>query len=588
MPSKSHNETATLSDYGKVVRRKWRLVVVGILIGLALAGTYLFVTPKTYTATATVNVTSTPTDTATSVTGTRTNNSDVNPDTEAQLVKSAAVTRQAAGGPSALKPGEKGAPPYPLPNQPYPNLQGIGIPLDSPQLPQSVSVTVPANTQLLKIAFSASGSNGAAHAAQGANAYAWAYLAVRGNIAWQTIEQNILATQKTIDRLTVQLGKAASVSDARAITAQRNVLSDELNQLTVLEQTVVPGTLANAAIEPKLPTSPNRILILASGFMLGLLLGLFLAWWAARKDTRIYEADELPERLDLPLLGAIPTRRGASPTLVSAQSRAGQSLARVRNVLLARLPDRRGVFTVAGAAIGTGPDLIAANLAASFARADLETILLVADPTSCAPALLGAPVGPGLAEVLRHDANPGSVLRPVDAVTGLRVLSPGEHLATDVDDLEGAGVGDLIAKLRAEADIVVVLAPATSRGAEAQILASDSDAAVVVVELARTQREQLEEAFQQFEAVGTVVPGAVTMARPGAGPSPFPALPTVSAASRLTTAPAHRHPDSPPASSRGELPKAPLAAAAPTDVNGTALLPSNESPPTRRYPSSNI
>ncbi len=557
MPSKSHAETATLSDYGKVVRRKWRLVVVGILIGLALAGTYLYVTPKTYTATATVHVTSTSTDTSTVVSGTHAGAPDVNLDTEAQLVKAADVN---------IEVGK------------------AGLPISPELLPQHVSVTVPANSSLLRIAFAAGTPK---VAAAGANAYADAYVAVRNRTAEALLQGQITTLQRQIALKTKAL-KGATGDQARLL---RTLLSAQGAQLQLLQfslGTVDGGSVVNRASEPTVPTSPNRILILASGFMLGLLLGLFLAWWAARRDTRIYETDELPERLDLPLLGAIPTRRGAAPTLVSAQSRAGQALARVRNVLLARLPDRRGVFTVAGAANGTGPDLIAANLAASFARADLETILVVADPTSCAPALLGAPIGPGLAEVLRHDANPGAVLRPVEAITGLRVLSPGEHLATDIDDLEGAGVGDLIAKLRAEADIVVILAPATSRGAEAQIMASDSDAAVIVVELARTRRDQLEEAFQQFEAVGTVVPGAVTMAGPGAGPSPFRPLPTAPASSRLTPTPGTPLPGGPPASPHVVAPAPPLATAIPSDVDSTPLLPANESPPPRRYPSSTI
>jgi len=582
MPSSARTETATLSDYGTVIRRRWRRVVVGILIGLVLAGTYLHFTPKTYTATATVSVTTTTTDAATSVTGARANTSGVNPDTEAQLVKSAAVTRQAGGGPLTLVPGEKGAPEYPLPNQGYPNLQGIGIALDSPQIPQSVSVTVPANTGLLKIAFSASGSDAAKHAAQGANAYAWAYLAVRGNIAWLTIQQNIAATQTQVDALTAQLAKATSVSEARAISSQRNLLSDQLNQLKVLQQTVVPGTVANTAIPPKVPTSPNRTLVLASGFMLGLLLGLFMAWWAARRDTRVYDTFELPERLDLPVLGQVPSRRGAAPTMLAAQSRAGQALARVRNVLLARLPDRKGVFTVAGASSGTGADLVATNLAASFARADLETVLLVADPESCAPALLGVPMGPGLTDVLRHGAIPRTVLRQVDAVTGLRVLGPGEHLATEVDDLEGAGIGDLIATLRAEADVVVILAPTTSKGAEAQIMAADSDAAVVVVELSRTDRDQVEEAFQQFEAVGTIVPGAVTLLRPGSGPPPLAAA--IPAGTRM--APAMPGPQ--PVAPATDVSVPPMPAPPSSEVSSTAVAPSTEAPQIRRYPSSTI
>jgi uncharacterized protein involved in exopolysaccharide biosynthesis/Mrp family chromosome partitioning ATPase len=575
MSGNSRTETATLSDYGTVIRRRWRLVIVGILIGLALAAAYLYVTPKSYEATATVLVQSVSTDT-TSTASRNTTGSDVNLDTEAQLVKSAQVTKQAVGpatSPDVLKPGERGAPAMPD-GSPYVHV--VDAPgIDVTKLPQQVTVSVPANTSVLKIAFAATGGTGAAKNAEtGANAYAQAYLAVRGHAAYMQLSQQIAQQRDQIKQTTLDLANAGSGAEAQAINTQLALLQGQLSQLIIAQNTIVPGTILNAAIEPKSPVSPNRTLIIASGFMLGLLLGLFLAWWAARRDPRIYSTAEVDEQLELPVLGEVPVRRGATPVVLTAQSAGGQALARVRNVLLARLPDRKGVFTVAGAIGGTGPDMIAANLAASFARADLETILVVADPTSCAPALLGAPIGPGLAEVLRQDVSPTAVLRPVESVTGLRVLSPGAHLATEVDDLEGAGVGDLVAKLRAEADVVVIAAPATSHGAEAQIMAGDSDAAVVVVELGRTERDQLDEAFAQFEAVGTVVPGAVTMARPGAGPRPFPAgLPV----GRLTAA----LPPPPPSMTTN-----PVAVATSNDMGGRSVLPTNEGPH-GRLPSSN-
>jgi uncharacterized protein involved in exopolysaccharide biosynthesis/Mrp family chromosome partitioning ATPase len=579
MASNSRTETATLSDYGTLIRRRWRRVIVGILIGLALAAAYLYVTPKSYQATATVLVQAVGTDTTSTGSRNTSGTPQVNLDTEAQLVKAAQVTTQAIGpsnNPNVLKPGQSGAPQTPG-GGPYVHIvDSPGI--DVTKLPQPVTVTVPPNTSVLKIAFTATGGSGAANNAEiGANAYAQAYLAVRGHAAYVQLSQQIAQQQAQIAQAEKDLNATNNAAEQQSLNSQLALLQGQLSQLIIAQNTIVPGTILNAAIAPKSPVSPNRILIVASGFMLGLLLGLVLAWRAARRDPRIYATNEVDDQLELPVLGEVPVRRGAAPVVLTAQSAGGQALARVRNVLLARLPDRKGVFTVAGATAGTGPDMIAANLAASFARADLETILLVADPTSCAPALLGAPIGPGLAEVLRQDVSPTAVLRPVESVTGLRVLSPGAHLATEVDDLEGAGVGDLVAKLRAEADVIVIVAPATSHGAEAQIMASDSDAAVVVVELGRTERDQLDEAFAQFEAVGTMVPGAVTMARPGAGPRPFPAGGPVG---RPTASPPP--PPAPPPMTTTN----PVAAATSNEMGSTTVLPSSEGLQ-RRYPSSN-
>jgi Mrp family chromosome partitioning ATPase len=436
-------------------------------------------------------------------------------------------------------------------------------------------VTVPPNSTLLKVSYDAPTP---AQAAIGANAFAQAY---KDNRNQSVIDQ--LAPQRK--RLMAAGVTPSQGKDATATALQLQHIDNELAALVPAAQdpftvgpdfTFTANPAANAGAQvvtvagtPTSPSSPNKIVVLASGLMLGLLLGLLWAWWAARRDHRLYAAYELPEQLNVPILGSIPLRKGSPPALVAGQSRAGQAFARTRNVLLARLPERSGVFTVAGASGRRGGDSVGANLAASFARADLNTILVVADPDSTAPAMLGLPGAPGLVEVLRHGVAVSDVLRAVNGVTGLRVLGPGSHLATEIDDLEGAGVGHLLSTLRGEADVVVVIGPPTSEGAQSQILAGDSDAAVVVVDLGVTRREQVLEAFDQFQSVGTPVPGAVTLPRLAAGPSP------------LTVAPA--------GSPAGAAPRR-LA----TTLSGTQTIPATGEPSSvtttnpRRFPSSTI
>ena len=82
--------TSDAGFYVRVLRRGWRLILAGALIGL-LAGAALFIAaPRTYAATASVLVTDTGASQTTAV-GERTTGGDVNLDTEAQLLKSADV-----------------------------------------------------------------------------------------------------------------------------------------------------------------------------------------------------------------------------------------------------------------------------------------------------------------------------------------------------------------------------------------------------------------------------------------------------------------------------------------------------------------
>ena len=108
------------------------------------------------------------------------------------------------------------------------------------------------------------GTGAATNAETGANAYAQAYLAVRGHAAYVQLADadprpaaQILKTQASLT------GK--SPAEQQAINTQFALLQSELSQLIIQQDTLVPGTIVNKALAPTSPVSPNRTLVLASG-----------------------------------------------------------------------------------------------------------------------------------------------------------------------------------------------------------------------------------------------------------------------------------------------------------------------------------
>jgi Mrp family chromosome partitioning ATPase len=119
---------------------------------------------------------------------------------------------------------------------------------------------------------------------------------------------------------------------------------------------------------------------------------------------------------------------------------------------------------------------------------------------------------------LRKKTSINDVRRQVTAVTGLSVIAPGLHLDSEIDDLEGAGIADVIASVAERSRVVIVRAPATSVGADAQLLARLSDAAIPVVAVGGTHRDSIEETLRQWAIMGTEVPGVVAVPQYGPGP----------------------------------------------------------------------
>ena len=88
---------------------------------------------------------------------------------------------------------------------------------------------------------------------------------------------------------------------------------------------------------------------------------------------------------------------------------------------------------------------------------------------------------------------------------------------------------DTLEALRRQSQYVVIEAPSTTSSADAQSLASLADAAILAVELRRSQRPALVDATEQLQRVGTRLLGAVVLprlapVRPGDVPAPVVTL----------------------------------------------------------------
>jgi polysaccharide biosynthesis transport protein len=220
-------------------------MAAGAVIGLAVSVVYLDVTPSRWTATTAVFVTSMRTEPIAAAAGSPSRHLPINLDREVVRVTSDSVTLQVAS-------------------------QGMPIPAD--QLPDHVAVTVPADTSLLEIAFTADNPQ---TATRGANAYADAYLHARDVIAAGSIKAGIVALWHRIGAAQAGLGTATG-RRAVLLRAEINAVRDQI-QLTRENVPLHSAAVVDRATVPTSPGGPNHALILVGGLLLGLSLGWILA-----------------------------------------------------------------------------------------------------------------------------------------------------------------------------------------------------------------------------------------------------------------------------------------------------------------------
>ncbi|GIF06490.1 lipopolysaccharide biosynthesis protein [Actinoplanes siamensis] len=513
----SRPPSSDVAHYLGAVRRHWWIALVATAAGLGVGATVTHSLPRAYESSSSVLVQSVDQDV--NAQGGRTKGS-VNLDTEAQLVGSGAVAAKAA----AL-------------------LRTDVPPLE---LAHSVSVQVPANTTVLVITFRA---DTPLKAQAGSHAFAEAYLRNREETARSALDKQIASLNLKVKQLTVSLTgiNARLATVTRGSSTESNLLSlrsnsqNQLNNLTgrlneLTTTTVGAGSIISDARLPDRPSSPNTLLDIATGGMIGLLIGLALAYLRERFDRRLVTAVDVRDRGRVPVLAALDERTTPHfDDVLQPYGPGGRVFNRLRNEVLASLRADDRVIVVTGTSRGSASTLVAANLAAALARTGSDVVLIGAHlPDSVVDAaplarMLGIAAVPGLSELLAGRVPLNRVLQRTPRIPALRVITTGGS-ATAAGLMQSQRLRDTLDTLRAQGGYVVIEAPSTSSSADAQSLASFADAAILAVELRRTRRPALVDATEQLRRVGTRLLGAVVLPRLSAGtagalPAPAVTLP---------------------------------------------------------------
>jgi succinoglycan biosynthesis transport protein ExoP len=489
-----------LADYTGAVRRRWWLVLLVAVIATLGAAGYFKTAHKVYTATALVYVTaSSSSGTAGQVANSRTT-STVNLDTEAQVVHSATVAQAA---------------------------DNLMHSTDNVQLLLGrVSVTVPANSQVLSISCEGSSPADAASCAQ---AFAQAYLNYSSNSTTASIKSQITTLQANITtleadsaKLKVAVANLPANSPQRAIdneglTSQHSQLGSLNGQIATLTANLADpsgGSIISNATPPLSATSPKVLLIIPSGLVGGLLIGLVLAYLVDRRDRRIRGPGDVT-RLNVPVLMSLPLRK-FTPELTIADHRSptGRSFSELAHLLTGSLGAGSHVILVAGSAPGHGASMVAGNLAAALSRHQPDVTLICGDlEGSVIPQMAAVQSGRGLTDVLAGDVPAEAVGRHPAAAPRLTVITPGTA-GTQAEDLRQDAVEQLLSSLQGEDRWVVIEAAPVTSGPDVYTLALTANAAILVAETPGAHSDQVLDSVERLDKMGATVLGAVLLPSP--------------------------------------------------------------------------
>jgi non-specific protein-tyrosine kinase len=168
------------------------------------------------------------------------------------------------------------------------------------------------------------------------------------------------------------------------------------------------------------------------------------------------------------------------------------------------------------AAAGPDPDKSStvANLAVAFAKVGRRVILVDCDLRHPAlHTLLGLANDAGVSTVL-DSADAGELpLQPTE-IPNLRVLTSGPAVLVASDSIASPAMAGLIARLRQEADVVLLDAPPVVLATDAVELATQVDGVLLTVSAGRTKRDDAQRAVNLLKRVGARLVGTALVNLP--------------------------------------------------------------------------
>ena len=279
----------------------------------------------------------------------------------------------------------------------------------------------------------------------------------------------------------------------------------ELENAGGAEIDAVDVTTIRSAELPDSPASPDVLVDVLAGALLGLAVGLGLAFLRAASDDRVRTADDVTA-LGVQLLGEVPGRGHGAATVSAARE---DGLRRIRLHLLSdgqRGKDLRVVTMVAPAA-GCDSGAMALDLARSLVAAGESVIVVDADlAASCLTRLLELPRDrPGFAELVAGGVQPDAVLVP--DVPGLRVVPAGTSPRHSADLVLPAPAERALRMLAQLADRVIVAGPPLDGPADAEVLATTNDGVVLLLAGGAIKGARAQQAVHVLEGLGVTLLG---------------------------------------------------------------------------------
>ncbi|MEP6664813.1 MAG: hypothetical protein ABJA81_00020 [Nocardioidaceae bacterium] len=383
----------------------------------------------------------------------------------------------------------------------------------------AVVASVPANTEIIRIEFTAGTPQ---EAQDGAQAFADAFLRYREQQAKDTqnrqidsLRSQLTAAQKGFDKASKAsesvIPPPGSAAQVQLFAGRVATLQDSIGNAEAIDTNA--GSVVTPAALPQSAAGLSKVVLIAAAGIAGFAFGLLLTIWLERRDDRIRVGSGSTIG-GVPLLADLSRIRKQGLRLIAQRDaddpvREAYRLARA-GLLATTSPPSTVVVSALSADVNVS--LVAVNLGLSLVGAGYAVTVVDASIA-----------GPKVAQLLKIDAFPGvadllsdknSESPRLTQTHGLKVLPAGSDPVGMREHYAGAGLKTLITRLRRRTDFVIVAAPPAGTPENGAATAA-SEGLVLVLANRHDTHAELITAIERARRAKIGIIGAITVPPPG-------------------------------------------------------------------------
>ena len=340
----------------------------------------------------------------------------------------------------------------------------------------------------------------------------------------ESSRQEAEAKNKQLDLARVQYDKAVKVRDERL--ARLDEIKAQVEKLRIMHDDPKTPKVLSVGDAPRpleMVFSRQWWLWFPSGTILGMLLGIGLAFLIELANDLVRTPRDVARFVPIPLLGVIPNasedrqaRRVdlAHVVRLAPYSITSEAYRRCRTNL--RLSGLKTMLVTSGMT-GDGKTSVAANLAATFIASDKKVLLI--DANFRKPNLhklfpkeetedSAENLDFGLSSVLTHQCAPGEAVRS-SGIEGLGIIDCGPGPANPAELLGSPRMEELLREQRRNYDYIIIDGPPALLVSDAKVLAGLVDATVLVFNADATGRGAAQRTVRELGEVDAKIAGCV-------------------------------------------------------------------------------